>query len=124
MAKTVLVVEDDPDLSEELTYLIQRRGYTVATAEHGADALDQLEALDRPCIIVLDLMMPVMDGFELRAELLRNDAWSSIPIVVVSGIADLQREANALDVAGYVSKPIDLDRLYHVIDAHCCRAVH
>lgn len=119
MANTVMLVEDDADLREELAFFIESRGPRVVNAEHGLDALEKLEQIAPPCLIIVDLMMPVMDGWRLRAELLARPALASIAVVLLSGIADLEAEAKSLDVVGYLRKPLDLAALCRVIDEHC-----
>lgn len=115
----VFLVEDDEDLRGDLAFLLEHRGHRVETAIHGKDALQKLDELGRPCIILLDLMMPVMDGWELRAELLQIPSFSSVPVVLLSGIADIQHQAQSLQAIGYLTKPIDLQRLYTTIGQHC-----
>lgn len=117
--KLVFLIEDDPDMREDLAFLLKHKGYEVQTAEHGQEALDKLGALDRPCMIILDLMMPVMDGWELRAELLGDPDLSQVPVVLLSGIADIQEEARSLDAVGYLTKPVDLNKLYRLVGDNC-----
>lgn len=115
----VLLVEDDPDLRQDLAYLIQYEGYTVTTAANGREALDCLCTMQRPCVIILDLMMPVMDGWELRAELLKMPELKDVPVVLLSGVADVQSQAQSLQAVDYLTKPIDLRRLYHMVSEYC-----
>lgn len=115
----VLLVEDDDDMRQDLAFLIAHRGHRVETAANGQEALDKLEKLGPPCIIILDLMMPVMDGWQTRAELLRRPTLSAVPVILLSGIADIQNEARSLQALAYLTKPIDLPRLYEMVSAHC-----
>ena len=115
----ILLIEDDDDLRQDLAFLIRQRGFRVTTASNGQDALDKLRDSDPPCLILLDLMMPVMDGWTLRGQLLRNPALAGVPVVVLSGRADLDRDAHALRAVAWLSKPIDLTRLYALVTAHC-----
>lgn len=118
MSDTVLLVEDDPDIREDLAFLIEERGYPVVTAGNGREALDKLAQMPPPRLVILDLMMPVMDGWQLRAELLKRPDLAQLPVVLLSGVADLQAQAKSLDAVGYLTKPVDLDEIYRVIDAH------
>jgi signal transduction histidine kinase/CheY-like chemotaxis protein len=92
--RPVLVVDDDPDARRLLRHALERESYAVAEAEHGRAALVVLEALT-PAAILLDLMMPEMDGFELVAALRAREEWRTIPVVIVTGkeltAADRQR---------------------------------
>jgi CheY-like chemotaxis protein len=119
MTRTVLLVEDDADIREALTCVIEERGYRVVTAENGLDALDKLRAIPRPCLAFIDLMMPVMDGWQLRGELLKRPELAGMPVVLLSGIADLQAEARSLDAIGYLKKPVDLNQVFRMLDANC-----
>ena len=83
-AKEVLVVEDDPQMREMLCRMLDDKKWTVTQAENGLTALESITHC-QPSLIVLDLRMPVMDGFEMVAELNKHDDWRKIPVVVVSG---------------------------------------
>lgn len=116
-AQTIFIVEDDPDTREMLGRFLELEGYHVEMAANGQQALERLSEGLQACVIVLDLMMPVMDGWEFRREQVRHAAMASIPVIVVSaaGRDRLERiEANA-----YLSKPIDLEELLRQITA-CC----
>jgi signal transduction histidine kinase/DNA-binding response OmpR family regulator/ligand-binding sensor domain-containing protein len=81
----VLIVEDDPNLREMLRRTLETEKWQVTEAQHGAAALEKIR-LKVPAVILLDLMMPVMDGFELLAELRKNEAWRKIPVVVITAM--------------------------------------
>ena len=92
----VLIVEDDKNLREMMRRTLETEKWLVSEAEHGQAALEKIQA-HRPEVILLDLMMPVMDGFELLAELHKNEDWRKIPVVVITAMdlspADRQRLA-------------------------------
>ncbi len=111
----VLVVEDDPDQRDAITLALESEGYAVVTAASGIEALERLDAGAAPCMILLDLMMPEMDGIQFRTEQLRSAAHARIPVVVVSAFGQLTR-AKYLQVADYLRKPLDLDQLLQVIE--------
>lgn len=85
----VLVVDDDEDIREGLAFLLADEGYRVKTAVHGANALDVLSTNGHPCLILLDMMMPVMDGAELLNHLRSDPDTARIAVVVVSAAANL-----------------------------------
>ena|SRR5688572_121250 len=118
-SKTVLVVEDDDDIREVFTHIIERAGYGVRQARNGQEALEQLAPEeDRPCLVLLDLMMPVMSG----ADFLRAISASQQvvpPIVVVSAIADRLQPPGA---AEYVRKPACEAELLRIVHAYCDEA--
>jgi CheY-like chemotaxis protein len=118
-AHRILVVDDDADVRESLIDIIQDSGYEAIGAVHGQDALDRLRAdNDRPCIILLDLMMPVMDGWQFR-EAQRNDPeLANIPVVVISAYRH-RPSVTELDAAEYINKPVQIDSLMDVIRRHC-----
>lgn len=108
----ILIVEDDPGIREMLADVLADEGHTVVTAGHGQEALDYLDRADgRPDVILLDLMMPVMTGWQFREAQRQTPAIADIPVVVLSAKARLRGEVAQLDVAAIVSKPIDLDGL-------------
>ena len=111
----VLVVEDDPDQRDAVELALQQAGYAVVAAGDGFEALEILHGGTRPCLILLDLMMPEMDGVQFRKEQLKSAATADIPVVVVSAFGQLTR-ARSLQVADYLPKPVELDRLVAVVD--------
>jgi CheY-like chemotaxis protein len=114
----ILLVEDDTDIREEMAALLQSEGYRVAQARNGRDALDQLKQIE-PCIILLDLMMPVMNGWDFRAEQLADPALKGIPTVIVSGAAQAAQEARSLQATAFLQKPFDFEPLLDVISQYC-----
>jgi len=115
----VLIVDDDKDIRDTIQELLQDEGYSVATAENGAAALDRLRHV-RPQLILLDLTMPVMDGITFREEQLNDDALAAIPTIVMSARTDPGKDAGPLLVRACLSKPLDLDELLTLV-AHYCR---
>jgi len=115
----ILVVEDDRDTRDALIDILEAAGYTVASAANGEEALSRLRGGPLPCIILLDLMMPVMDGWEFRKRQKEDPRFRAVPVVVVTGVETGSNEAGSLDVAGYLLKPIDLDRLLDAVAHHC-----
>jgi CheY-like chemotaxis protein len=96
---------------------LELEGFTVEVAANGKQALDRLNAGMHPCVILLDLMMPVMDGWQFRSQQKRDAELASIPVIVVSAagkerIADI--EANA-----YLTKPVDLEQLLAEVTQYC-----
>ena len=112
----LLVVEDDDDLREDLAELLRMKGFAVRTAANGAEALDDLRAAPKPCLILLDLMMPVMDGWRFREEQLRDQTLASLPVVVVSGVAD---QTAALQAHALLRKPVKLPELLQLVGSFC-----
>ncbi len=115
----ILLVEDDTDIREEMAALLQAEGYQVAQARNGKEALDQLKTMPAPCIILLDLMMPVMNGWDFRAQQLADPALKKIPTVIVSGAAQAPQEARSLGAAAFLQKPFDVEPLLDVIEQYC-----
>jgi CheY-like chemotaxis protein len=109
MAPLVLVVDDDPDILEAICDILEAEGYRVARARHGGEALDRVDA-ERPALILLDLMMPVMDGVSFAQALRTRPAARDVPIVVISADGNRQRAA-PVGAAGYLAKPFDVDSL-------------
>src|SRR5687768_16531880 len=104
--KRVLVVDDDASIRELLSTALEDDGYEVVPASNGQDALSVCERW-RPDVIVLDLMMPVMDGWTFAKRLRETD---DIPIVVLSAATDLERHGKSLGATDVVGKPFDLDQ--------------
>jgi DNA-binding response OmpR family regulator len=118
--KTVLVVDDDRDIRDVLTDALEAEGYRVVTAADGQEALDWLRRrLVRPCIVLLDLMMPRMDGIQFRTESLNDADLAVIPVVVLSADPSVIATAKSLNFAGSLRKPVPLDALLAAVHAHC-----
>jgi CheY-like chemotaxis protein len=112
----VLVVDDDADVREATQLVLENSGYSVQTARDGRQALEILrKSPERPCLILLDLMMPVMDGWRFRVEQQHDAALAPIPVVVLSGATDTHRSADSLCADEHISKPVSLDRLLETV---------
>jgi CheY-like chemotaxis protein len=118
LAASVLVVDDDPDIREMLGMLLEFEGYVVRLAEHGQAALDDLHANPRPCCIVLDLQMPIMDGRAFRAAQQQDAALADIPVIVVTASYDVAAVA-ALHAAAYLKKPFTSEQLLPLLRQVC-----
>ncbi len=105
----VLVVDDDPDILDAICDILDAEGYRVSRARHGQEALREIES-ERPDVILLDLMMPVMDGVAFAQALRSRPAFRDVPIVVISADGNPHRAA-AVGAMGYLAKPFDIDAL-------------
>jgi CheY-like chemotaxis protein len=118
----VLVVEDDPDIRATLCEALEDHGFVAIAAGNGAEALTYLRGgNERPNLILLDLMMPVMDGRTFRGEQLADAMLASIPVVVISAYCGVARYAEDLS-AECVAKPVRLETLLEVARRHCVAA--
>ena len=115
----VLIVDDDEDVRESLKEAVELIGREVETAPDGAAALEALAHLVRPCLILLDLVMPRMDGWRFLAKLRADAQLADIPVVVVSAHAGTHPPEGA---DGLLSKPLDLGDLSQTVLAHCPNA--
>ena len=114
--QTLLLVEDDYDIRAMLVMLLDMEGYDVARAANGQEALNLLREGLRPNLILLDLMMPVMNGWQFREATLQEPDFASIPIIVISGDGRSAAQHMAGQVACFLKKPLDLDELLSKID--------
>lgn len=119
MAQRILVVDDDVDTREILTLLFSTRGYAVDTAADGAQALQLARRDPPPCAILLDLMMPVMDGESFRQAQLADAALQHIPVVCISGRHDVERASTSLGFVGWFNKPLPFQHLVSTVEALC-----
>jgi CheY-like chemotaxis protein len=108
----VLVVEDDEDIRDTLKFTLELEHYQVTTAANGIEALAVLASQREPCLILLDLMMPVMNGWELAGALRESPTLRQIPIALVTAYSD---QADAIAAKAVIRKPIDLDVLVGVV---------
>jgi CheY-like chemotaxis protein len=118
---TILVIEDDKDIRDMLALSLEVEGYQVTRAANGKEGLEVLRTAPNPFLILLDLMMPVMNGWEFLQAMRKDDALAGIPVVLVSAFSDqIQNE----DVQGIISKPIELDVLLKIIEKYCDAPPH
>jgi CheY-like chemotaxis protein len=111
----VLVVEDDADLREAIVESLRVEGFDVVSAENGERALAYLRSAPKPAVILLDLMMPRMNGWEFRAVQRADPRLTSIPVVIVSGDGHAETSAATLGATACLVKPIDFDKLVEVL---------
>ena len=116
----IFVVDDDEDIREGLMDFLEDHGYAPVGAADGREALQLLgTAQQRPCVIILDLMMPVMDGQSFREAQLKDPALSDIPVIVISAYKDGEDTARQIHATTYLPKPLDLDALLGIVQSHC-----
>lgn len=114
--KSILVVEDDLQALEALADLLESSGYEVERAQNGREALDVLGSSNaRPCLILLDLSMPVMDGWEFLRSQRARPAIASIPVIVITALVS----AVPAGAKGLVTKPINVNRLLSLLKRYC-----
>jgi two-component system, chemotaxis family, chemotaxis protein CheY len=113
----ILIVEDDQSTREAIDALLTADGYTVVTARDGEDALTQLRAGTRPCLIILDMYMPRMDGWEFREAQIRDPDLSGIPTIAYSADGGLEERALALGLPFFQKTRVDT--LLKIVRRYC-----
>jgi CheY-like chemotaxis protein len=113
----VLIVEDDEDLREMMAQLLSLEGFHTATVANGREALEYLHEAERPQVILLDLMMPVMDGWEFRRQQQADPVLAPVPVIVLSALD--QQRASSLGADAFLKKPLDFDRLLSLVRSYC-----
>jgi two-component system chemotaxis response regulator CheY len=117
MSAEILIVEDDSSIQAVLRQILEIEGYSIATADNGEEALDVLASLDPvPKLILLDLMMPVMTGWEFAQLVQKNELWAKIPLVVLSAFED---KTEGISAAAVLTKPIEIDALLEIGHRFC-----
>jgi CheY-like chemotaxis protein len=117
MTPTILVVDDDPGIQRVMTKFLKLEGFTPAVAANGEEALAYLRGGGHACAIVLDLRMPVMDGWAFRKEQRRDPSLAGIPIVVLSGV-EAERIPELEAVAAF-RKPVSFPDVLDVVRRLC-----
>jgi len=116
----VLVVDDDPDAREAITAILGDAGYDALSAANGLEALGQLGDHEGRCdLILLDLLMPVMNGWDFRRKQRETPAFAHIPVLLMSAGAHMATVSGELNAAGYVTKPVEMADLLAVVQQHC-----
>jgi CheY-like chemotaxis protein len=115
----VLIIDDDPLSAATLADVLFHAGHASDHARNGAEALDLLRNGATPRLILLDLSMPVMDGWTFREQQMQDPNLSTIPVIVITGAIDTVGQALALDVDDYFTKPYNPFRLVEMVERHC-----
>jgi DNA-binding response OmpR family regulator len=120
----VLIVEDDASTREMLATLLATQGFHPVAAEDGLEGLHLLRTVRRrapdvPCLVLLDLTMPRLGGYEFRRAQLGDPTVAGVPVAVISGAIDAEERAHALGAVATVVKPIDFDLLLGVVRLYC-----
>lgn len=115
----ILVVDDDDDIRAVLADVLEFAGYRAIRAFNGEDALAQMQSQPLPCMVLLDMMMPVVDGWEFRRRQLADPKLAHVPVVVVSGAGRTAEIASEIGAAGFLSKPVMRSQLLDVVSRYC-----
>ena len=112
---SILIIEDDEGVGPSIAYLLRDEGYEVEVAIDGRAALDRLRRDPLPSLILLDLMMPGMDGIEFRVRQLADSRMATVPAIVISARPDVAARAKQLLVDDFLPKPMNFEELLHVV---------
>jgi CheY-like chemotaxis protein len=113
----ILIVEDDLDIRESMTEILEDRGYAVSTAADGLQALQQLSGgAEKPDLILLDLMMPNMNGLEFREEQLKSVEHAAIPVAIISADGNIKEKSEKVRADGFLKKPLKIEPLMDMIE--------
>ena len=118
-AKTVLVVDDDPDARDFLTTVLNDNGIATTTAEDGAEALEKIEQ-DPPDLVALDITMPEKSGVAVYRKLRQDDRFMTIPVIIITGVSDdfekfISTRRHVPPPEGYISKPVDHEQFLTMV---------
>ncbi len=116
MTSSILIVDDDDDIRQTLRDVLEDEGYAVVEAKNGQEALDQLRQAQKVCVVLLDLMMPVMDGWEFRQEQLSDPAISNVPVVVITASGRANGSLGGVDI---LRKPLRVETILEAVAARC-----
>jgi CheY-like chemotaxis protein len=119
MSKPILVVEDHNDIRKTIVEILEFLGYDALPAEDGEAALQRLAATESVGLIILDLMMPGMSGWEFRARQMAHAKYSKIPVVIVSADVTVAPQAESLGVQEVLRKPVDFDAIKKLAEEFC-----
>ena len=121
-AETILVVDDDPDILEALSEILETEGFSIRRARNGQEALDRLRE-GSPALILLDLMMPVMDGWEFSKRMKQLKEHAKTPIIVLSADRNVAAKARDIGAVGHLAKPFELVHLLEMVRSALSRSV-
>jgi CheY-like chemotaxis protein len=116
MEACILVVEDETDLRRSVCDILQLEGYEILEASNGLEALRRLEeAPNRPDLILLDLLMPEMDGWTFRRRQRNEERFESIPVVIFTGVTLTDEDRETLDPVAFLEKPVLMEELLDIV---------
>lgn len=115
----VLIVDDSPEVREAMTCLLEVHGCRVVTAKSGGEVLDAFEHGLRPCMMLLDIRMPDMDGWEVWDRMRAHDEWQRTPVVIVSGELPDPERARAVGIRGFLQKTRMAPGIVDAVEQHC-----
>ena len=116
MRKKILIVEDDEAIRDALGELLEMEDFEIVKANNGQEALDILRSQPLPQLILLDLMMPVKDGFQFRTEQLADQKISTIPVIIMSADAHISQKAARMGGVNFLKKPPDLEEVISMVN--------
>lgn len=116
--KRILIVEDDLDIRDSLVELLEDSGYAVETASNGQEGLDVLQSSVTPDLILLDLMMPIKDGFAFRSEQLGMPQFAQIPVIIMSADGQVKEKTAQTQCAAYIRKPLEIDYFLQTVSSN------
>ena len=123
--KSVLIIEDDADIRESVEQVLSMEGYTVYSAGNGKEAMTLLQRIPHPPLILLDLMMPVMNGWEFLQAQRAHPQFAHLPVIIVSALPEgraLVPATGLIQAEGLLRKPLDVDSLLRVVEQYCLPA--
>lgn len=113
---SILIVEDDEDIRTAMIDVLESEGYKTESAVNGKDALEKLAKMGKPCLVLLDMMMPIMNGREFLDQVMKDARLAPIPVMIVSAVAD---KTNTNGAVGFLKKPIDIDLVLNIVAQYC-----
>jgi len=115
--KSILIIEDDKDIVFALTDFLETEGYKILAAENGFSALELLNKSELPNLILLDMMMPIMNGWQFALEFVSKFD-HLCPFVIMTAAADAKKRAEEVSAVGWIEKPFELDKVLELIKKH------
>ena len=116
--RAVMVVEDDEAIRSSMVEMLELEGYATYAATNGQEALDLLiNDIPKPCLVLLDRMMPIMNGREFLDAIMKDAMLAPIPVLIVSAVAD---PINSMGSIGFLKKPIDVNNVLDIVSRYCC----
>lgn len=116
ISRHTLIIEDDASIRETFKFVLEFEGYKVLTAQNGKEGLELLSRIPKPCLIFLDLMMPIMNGLEFLKRIEKDENLATIPVVIVSAFTERAKDVHVKEI---ISKPVDLAKILNLAKEFC-----